>query len=327
MKQHTHFPPKAQQGSIIVYILIAIITLAIIGSIAKQVTTQTRITSRQTHLTKAYQFADGGASIATLDLNNAFTLNANAIEVGLAGVVADPEDPSSVAIPTYTLDNTLSTADEYCYVRTIAADAPFKDQTISAQLWLKKDPSEGTARVVAEATSGGVSQTVTVHIMASYAFGAAVISTAEGGDSTQVSKSSAQNDGQLVFKGLREGQDDINGGTLSNGSTLTDSDLPDPDKVKEKLFGTNDEIPNYTDPGSAEQLFDFDQFIAVGREMTTHYTVEGFQQAMKDAYVNGPGYLEGIIVVDINPDDKDIMSYGAVPSIADGVLPPPAYAP
>jgi len=306
IKQHTHFSPKAQQGSIISYLLVAMIILALIGSIASLVIQQSKITSRQTHLEKAYQFADGGASIATFDLNSAFTLNSNAIEVGLKGVVGDPEDPSSIPIPAYTLDNTLSTADEHCYVRTI--EAPFTNQEVYAQIWLKKEDYEGTARVVAKATSGGVTQSVTAHIMASYAFGAAIISTAPGNGSTNSNKNSGMS-GELVVPG----NSDTNfiGPTLSNGNKIIDGggQADDDDGSLDQLYGTEDEIPNYTDAGSLNQLFDFERFIAVGDEMGTRYTVEQFQKAMKKAYENGPGYLEGIIVVDIGISDDSITSY------------------
>tara|TARA_B110000977_G_scaffold184434_1_gene248144 strand:- start:641 stop:1573 length:933 start_codon:yes stop_codon:yes gene_type:complete len=293
MKSQTHFPEKSQQGSIIVYVLVAMVLLGTIGSIGTHVTQQTKVTSRQTQLAKAYQFADGGASIATYDLNRAFTSNANDIATGLT---EDEEFP-------YALSNSLSTVDEFCYVRTIGA--PFTNQIVSAQIWLKKDSSEGTARVVAVATSGEVAQTVTVHIMASYAFGAALISTAEGDGSTEVSKKSAQK-GQLVIEGEKI---TIEGGATSNGSTIYDKFVPKDGQIDADLYGTDDEIPNYTDPSSTNQLFDFERFSAVGDAMGTRYTVKQFQQAMKEAYETGPGYLEGIIVIDIDIDDGSITNY------------------
>lgn len=296
MKSQTHFPEKSQQGSIIVYVLVAIVLLGMIGSVGALVTQQTRVTLRQTQLAKAYQFADGGASIATYDLNRAFTSNANDIATGLT---EDEEFP-------YVLSSSLSTVDEFCYMRTIGA--PFTNQLVSAQIWLKKDPSEGTARVIAVATSGEVTQTVTVHVMASYAFGAALISTAQGDGSTKVKKSSAQNGGNLVI----EGKDiTIEGGTLSNGPTLFDYYEPENGQIKADLYGTDDEIPNYTDPSSTNQLFDFERFKAVAKKMKDAsgdeqvYDVQGFKEAMLEAQkTGGKGYLEGIIVVEIDKNAK-----------------------
>jgi len=294
MKPQTYSLEKSQQGSIIVYVLVAIVLLGMIGSVGALVTQQTRVTLRQTQLAKAYQFADGGASIATGDLNRAYDSNANDIGTEL---INDDEFP-------YTLSSSLSTEDEFCYVRTIGA--PFTNQLVSAQIWLKKDPSEGTARVVADATHGKVTQTVTVHVMASYAFGAALISTAQGDGSTKVKKSSAQNGGNLVI----EGKDiTIEGGTRSNGPTLFDYYEPENGQIKADLYGTEDEIPNYTD--SANQLFDFERFKAVAKKMKDAsgdeqvYDVQGFKEAMLEAQkTGGKGYLEGIIVVEIDKNAK-----------------------
>ena len=296
MKPQTYSLEKSQQGSIIVYVLVAIVLLGMIGSVGALVTQQTRVTLRQTQLAKAYQFADGGASIATGDLNRAYDSNANDIGTEL---INDDEFP-------YTLSSSLSTEDEFCYVRTIGA--PFTNQLVSAQIWLKKDPSEGTARVVAVATSGEVTQTVTVHVMASYAFGAALVSTAQGDGSTKVKKSSAQNGGNLVI----EGKDiTIEGGTRSNGPTLFDYYEPENGQIKADLYGTEDEIPNYTEPNSANQLFDFERFKAVAKKMKDAsgdeqvYDVQGFKEAMLEAQkTGGKGYLEGIIVVEIDKNAK-----------------------
>ena len=294
MKPQTYSLGKSQQGSIIVYVLVAIVLLGMIGSVGALVTQQTRVTLRQTQLAKAYQFADGGASIATGDLNRAYDSNANDIGTEL---INDDEFP-------YTLSSSLSTEDEFCYVRTIGA--PFTNQLVSAQIWLKKDPSEGTARVVADATHGKVTQTVTVHVMASYAFGAALVSTAQGDGSTKVKKSSAQNGGNLVI----EGKDiTIEGSTRSNGPTLFDYYEPENGQIKADLYGTEDEIPNYTD--SANQLFDFERFKAVAKKMKDAsgdeqvYDVKGFKEAMLEAQkTGGKGYLEGIIVVEIDKNAK-----------------------
>lgn len=271
--------------------------LTLIGSVSSLVMQQSKNSMRQTQLVQAYQFADGGVSIATNDLNRAFTTN--------------PDDLAQ-ALTTdlnhrYRWDLTLSSSDENCYTRQITA--PFVNQVVTAQIWLKADHSTETARIVAIGQSGPVSQTTTAHVMMSYGFGAALISTAAGNDDSTASKSSAQA-GNLAL--ILNASDHIQGGTIANGSANYNSEFtPEISQISDQKFGSEDQIPNYTNSGSSNQLFNFDRYIAVGQAMGTHYTsVADFQRAVKDAHENVPGYLEGIIVIDIGVDDDDITSYG-----------------
>ncbi len=77
------------------------------------------------------------------------------------------------------------------------------------------------------------------------------------------------------------------------------------DYISEQSYGTSSEIPDYTDPGSPYQLFDFNRFIAVADATGNHFTdANDFVQAMSTGAV-----LEGIVVVDAPKDAKHFPSF------------------
>ncbi len=98
-----------------------------------------------------------------------------------------------------------------------------------------------------------------------------------------------------------------NGSMIHETTTLTDSnvdsllDAHDGELLKD-LVGTEDELPDFTDPGGDDQLFDFERYRAAaaagaGQIFTS---LNDFQTAMENANSVGDK-LEGITVVEIDP--------------------------
>jgi len=281
---------KPKQGSILVFVLVAMIILSTIGGVAAYVANQASATSRRANIERAYQYADGGVSIASDDLNRAFASSPNSLALGLT---SDDSFP-------YALSSALSTVSENCYVRTISS--PFVNQTVESQIWLDT-ADDYNARIVATAITGGATQSARAGVIMSYAFGAAIISTDQGSSDTNAAKSSAQA-GNVAIVVQNSNTTYIDGGVLANGSVnysaaFDDTGIP----IYEGLYGTEEEIPNYTDAGSSDQLFDFDRFVAVADEMGTHYDDT---DAFKTALAAAPGgVLEGVVVIDVEESAGD----------------------
>ncbi|MBI2517265.1 MAG: hypothetical protein HYV95_10155 [Opitutae bacterium] len=286
MKLPPHLSRNPRRGSIIAYIVIAMALIAVIGSVALYLTQQVGVAGGRKRLTTAYQFADGGGSIAASDLDRAYTNSPSNVPLGLTTDASFP----------YTLDSTLSTADENCYTRTITT--PFINQSVQTQVWLPVGAtSPSTARIVSTATVGSVTKTVNLRLTMIYGWGAAIISTAQGSTSTAVAKSNAQA-GNVVVNASTVNRTFIDGGVIANGTVnqSANAHIPTAD-ISQGNFGTPNQIPDYTNPGSTDQLFNFDRFMAVSDVMGTHYANTA---AFKAALAAAPGgVLEGVITVDV----------------------------
>src|ERR1051325_4598639 len=94
---------------------------------------------------------------------------------------------------------------------------------------------------------------------------------AEGGDaSTGVAKSTAQGGDVIIDGAGSKGDSYIDGGIIANGAINTN--LANVKSISEGLYGSTSQIPDYTNPGSSNQLFNFSRFIAAADAMGTHYT-------------------------------------------------------
>jgi hypothetical protein len=277
---------KRPRGSIIAYIVIAIALLGVLGSVAVYLSQQVGVAGGRKRLTTAYQFADGGGSIAASDLDRAYTTNSANVPLALTTDASFP----------YTHDTNLSTAGENCYVRTITA--PFTNQSVAAQIWLPTGvASPTTARIVTTAIVGNVTKSVNLRLTMIYGWGAAIICTAAGNSSTAVTKSNAQA-GNVVVNASTVNKTFVDGGVIANGTVnkTANANLAAAD-ISQSNFGTANQVPDYTNPGSTDQLFDFNRFIAVSNAMGTHYANTA---AFKVALAAAPGgVLEGVITVDV----------------------------
>jgi len=133
-------------------------------------------------------------------------------------------------------------------------------------------------------------------------------------------------EGHIVFddKG-RDNQLWIAGDVISNGGVYHQKALLETRSANSELSfqgligndlsqSANDQIPDYTTIGSADQLFDFDRFVAACRAGAgTEYTsIEEFIFDMNKLNDDGD-FLEGIIVLSLNEDDASTIESGDIP--------------
>jgi hypothetical protein len=116
---------------------------------------------------------------------------------------------------------------------------------------------------------------------------------------------------QYVYGGIR-----TNGGAYMNGSTtpLTEANASleltaFTGDFKANLAGTTEEVPDYTDPGSTTQLFDFGRFKAAADAGAgaSYASVADFEAAMNAANVAGKP-LEGVIYVTVDASKPNPMN-------------------
>jgi hypothetical protein len=301
MTSNVHRPSPAQRGSIIAYVVVALVMAATIASIAIYVSREAAVTQGRKNLAAAYQFADGGSAVACNDLERAYTANSSNVPGALTTDASFP----------YVLSSSLSTASENCYTRTITT--PFTGQSVAAQIWLPKNTlSPTSARVVTTAAVGTVSRTVTARMSMIYGWGAAIVSTSAGTyDATplgkEATKSNAQN-GNVAINAGATNTATVDGEIFSNGTIYrSDKATVAADDLHDRLYypvvggqPSANRVPDYTNPGSSTQLFDFDRFIAASKAMNRYYSSStAFISAMKAL---GTGVMEGIITVDLAKD-------------------------
>lgn len=263
----------------------------------------------------ANQFALGAAVVACNDLNAAVTNGSGAISSRL----------TTLATP-YTLNSTLSTSAQKIYERTISL--PFTNQTVLAQVWLPNGSSSTTAKVVTTATVGSVTQSATVNVKMAWAYPAAIISVADGSTDTSVSKTSAQ-DGNVVVNGDKSGPIIVDGGpglaVMANGRLIMDTNYVHPPSSAYSVtnYNTINQIPDYTQQGTSNSLFDFGRFIAVADNTlngpspsrNNHFT--NFAAFLKAASNSTPANpLYGIVVADVTQTDASSKMFPLSPTEA-----------
>jgi hypothetical protein len=213
----------------------------------------------------------------------------------------------------------LRTSSQVVYERTITA--PFSGQAVAAQILLPNSPSPASAKIVARATTGKVTQQATVNVEITWGFPAAIISVSPGTTSKDVDKSAAQG-GNVVMAGNASGRTIVDGGlgkaVLANGRLNVGAAATLPmAAVSTTNYNTANEIPDYTTQGTADTLFEFNRFIAVA-DLTTnalnptrnnHFTnLATFISAANAAALSPAKALEGVVVVDIKKSDKEFDS-------------------
>jgi hypothetical protein len=280
------FRASRQHGSILGYYIIVLFVLGAIASVAGYVVQHVQLSKRRSDRKNALEYSEGAALIACQELNKAYT-NSSSFFTNLLNNSAGG----------YTKNTALSTSSQLVYGRSVSA--PFSNQTAQVQIWTTNSTSPTKARVVSYATVGSITRTSTVYMAMSFGFGAAIISDSPGSASPGVSKSVAQ-DGNVVVDGSSKSSTFVNGGVLANGRVNVNAySGVATNSVSQTLYGTSSEIPDYTDEGSPDQLFDFNRFIAAAKLSGNYFSnVSSFVTAGKSST------LEGIVVVDISKSDK-----------------------
>jgi hypothetical protein len=265
-------------GAMIAYLIFALIIMATIAALGAYVIQNVNYGRWRLEMVNAYQYAQGGAAMACQNIESAF-LTGGSI---LTNLTASTNGG-------WSKNTSKSSATELVFERTIAA--PFTNQTVAVELWMTNSVNPPSIKVYSTATVGKSTQRVQANLDLKFAYGAAIISTGQGDYSTSVSKSCAQG-GNVVVAGNNPNVTKVDGGILSNGAVNTNDCVID--SISKNLYGTANQIPDYTSPGSSYQLFDFNRFIAVADASSNHFpNLIAFVGQAKTKT------LEGVVVVDI----------------------------
>jgi hypothetical protein len=297
---------RREDGSILVFFILLLISVTAIASVGAYVAQTTTLSHRRCDMVAANQYAIGGAVIACNDLNSV---------VMSGGSSALGTKLTTLSTP-YALSSTLSTSTQSVYTRIISA--PFNNQTVSVQIWLPKVAAPTSGKIVAAATVGAVTQQSTVNFSMGWGYPAAIISVNDGTTSTSVSKAVAQ-DGNVVVNGDKKGPTvvDGNGGlaVLANGRVNIDTNYINAPKSAYSMtnYNTANQIPDYTAQGTSNSLFDIRRFLAVANATPNGYAPSGnnhftnlatFIMAAKSHGKNNP--MQGVVAVDIWETDKNL---------------------
>src|SRR5439155_14982597 len=263
------------------------------------------VAHRRNDMISARQYAQGGVAISCDDLNAAFL---NRARGGF---------PNNLGTFSYAVVSSNST--QTVYQRTISS--PFTNQTVTAQICLNS-ASPDTAKVVAAAKVGAVTQTYTLNTFFKWGYPGAIISVNNGTTETSVGKGVAQ-DGNVIVDGSSSGPLIVDGNigyaAIANGrvNVATQYTAVSPGSISMTNGSTVDPIPDFTSQGTANALFDFNRFIAVADLTTNSYNTNAHNNhfttvaAFADALKKRPDHtLEGVVVVDIRKADKNYSSAG-----------------
>jgi hypothetical protein len=303
MKTEDQNNSQEEGSAAITFLIMMVVILSLIGAAMGYVSGTVQLEHRRTDMTAAQEYAQGGAVIGCKELNAAFK--------NTAGTLA-----ANLATSGYVLDSSLTTAQTNVYQRTIST--PFENQTVQSQLWIPASGALKSAKIVATATRGKVTQLSTVNLKFSWGYPGAIISTNAGSNDTGTN-ASAGKAGNVAIDGDRRGPIIVDGGdskaVLANGRVNIDTSIANipASSVSARTFGTDNEIPDYTAQGTDNSLFDFARFTAAADATpnvlsitgTNHFpNLASFLKANALAAATPAGALEGIIVVDVTAPNK-----------------------
>lgn len=302
---------RDERGSVIAYFLLAVIILGSIAALFGYSMQNLSLAQRRQDLVAAYQVVESGAILGCTDLERAGTNTSGTLGDALLNNV-----------PPYVFNATLGSSTEVVYERIVTA--PFTNQSVTVRIHLTNSAAlVSGAKIMALTQFGNVRQTAVMHAELGFGWGAAILSDAPGDASTAVSKAAATA-GNVVCLGGGTGTLVVDGGVLANGRVNTSgiqvlsragvSNLragqPVPPSLSMGNLSTAAELPDYTVNGAADQLFDFNRYLAVANACGTHY---GSLAAFATAAAGG-AMLEGVIAVDVAKTDPTALSTTNLPA-------------
>jgi hypothetical protein len=294
MKIETNKVAAGEHGSVVGYLLFAVVVAASIAGVAGYLAQNLYLSSRRSDMINALQFSEGGAAIACFEIEKAFT---NRSGTFLSNLMTN-------SAGAWTSNSSLSTGGMIVFDRTITA--PFSNQAVYVQMRMTNASSPSMLTVISRAGVRGYTNTTTVDMAVQFGYGGAIISDAKGTTANGISKAVAQA-GNVVIDGGAKGTTVIEGGILANGNVNVG--LATVDDIQKQLYGTDKEIPDYTAEGSPDQLFDFTRFVLAAKASSNYFSnLTAFVNAAKS------NTLEGIIAV-------DIPTKSGLPSLDEKTLP------
>lgn len=292
------------------------VVIASIASVSTLALTSVKQSHKRSDMVQATQLAEGSAALACAELEKAYLNSASTFSASLV----------TNAAGAYALNTSLGGGTQKVYQRNITS--PFTSgYSAMAQIWYTNATTPAEAKVVGYATVGNITQTATVRLTMRFGYAAAILSDSPGTTSATISKAVGKQ-GNVVIDGANNTTTIIDGGEgyaiLANGRANIDSTyakIP-ANSISMTNYGTSGEVPDYTDPGSTNQLFDFSRFIAVA-DLTpgglspsgnNHYTnLASFLKVISNAPAGT--FLEGVVVVNIKKADFTTYSSGITPAL------------
>ncbi len=296
----------SEVGSVIAYFLLAVVITSSIAALYAYSVQNLTLTHRRQDLAAAREFSESGAVLGCVALENAFTNTGGTLLTRLVG-----------APNNFAKNDSLSTVQTLVYERLFTA--PFTNQNVTVRIMITNSASPPKARVTALAAVGSVIQTNSTYLDMAFGWGAAIISDSPGSSSSGISKSVAQ-EGNVVVDGNGSDFTAIDGGILANGRANTNKCFVNPGNILRNgqplwtaISMTNQntaaEIPDYTNDGSPDQLFDFNRFIAAAKASGNYFSnLTAFVNVMKTGVV-----LEGVVAVDIAKSGLPSLSPSSLP--------------
>ena len=289
-----------EDGSALVYLIFASLIIIGISSVMAYLTSNMAISRHRAEMVVALHYAEGGVAAACYDLEKAY--------LGSDGTASNLVSRLCSNSPTaYLTNTTLTSSSQYVCQRSITN--LFASQPVTVQLWITNSGFASKVQIASTANYGSSSQTVRPNASFKVTLGAAIISDSPGSSDTSANKGIAQK-GNVCLNGDNSyntppdsyGPTTIDGGILANGAV--NAHAAQTGVIAQHLQGTSDQVPDYTNPGSTNQLFDFNRFIVASTVSSNHFTtVKKFIDAVKTNTVANP--REGIVVVDIATGDGD----------------------
>ena len=291
---------RGERGFIVLYVALATGVIIALAGISSYVVNNLSVARNRQGMIAAFHYADGGVAIGAYEAQSAYLASDGTTSNFVAQLAA--------ASPAWTNNASLTTTNQYVYQRTVST--PFNNQTVSVQMLITNTGYVSSFSVVSSATVDSHTQTVQLDLQVQFRYKGVVLSDNQGDSGTDISKSNAQ-DGNICVDGNSGGKTVLDGDLISNGGSNVDGTTVSTNnsRVSEYLYGTTNAIPDYTTIGSANQLFDFNRFIAVADVNGTHYTtLTNFIAHAKSTT------LEGVIVVDIIPGYKGSLDDTTLPN-------------
>ncbi len=274
--------------------------------------------------TRAFYVAEGGADYALSQLNQDPYWAASAT-TEMPTVLADGSFQSDW-IPLGSSGGTFQVHVTYENANAVPSTwtstgfpTGFVPYTIVTFATRTAKPTFNRTIVTATGKYNGVTRTVTANVKSAVMiYSGAIIDDGAQTPGSGNGKAWAISNGPVVMDGVNQyvwGGMRANGGVYLDRSTapITAANVGTSlthfsGDIQTNLAGTADEIPKFTDPGSATQLFDFGRFqaaAAAGAGAT--YTLSGFVTAMNAANLLGT-HLQGIIYVTVDASKSNSLN-------------------
>ncbi len=283
---------RSRASSLLAALVMTTIVGVAIAGVGTYVSHNARLAIRRDNWTSAYQFAEAGTVIACNQVNIAFT---NKTDTFKNLMVGNTNWPYSL----YSSNSGILT-----YVRTNLA--PFTNQPVRVALRMTNSSTPGQVTIESSATVGGITRTNSALLEMQFGWAGAIISDHQGTSATGTGKSDAQKGNVTIPNPRNTSYTVIDGGILANGRVNVGNSanitIP-PGSISMTNWSTGSQIPDYTLEGGTDQLFDFNRFIAVAKQLGTgvnYFTnVATFRAAANTAAAAGNA-LEGVVVVNVS---------------------------